>query len=57
MNIENPEISRTLAKLIQEVPFEGRLAFMEDARKHSDMEEFVRELKKNKRKYWGKYTK
>lgn len=40
MDFENPEISRELALLIQDVPFEQRATFRAFAQKASSMEVF-----------------
>lgn len=49
MNINEPEVSRTLAALIQGVQFEDRDSFIEDAKEALNMEAFMKGMTKYKR--------
>ena len=47
MNINEPEISRTLAILIQPVVSEDRRKFIAQARKAKDIDSFIKQVMKN----------
>lgn len=46
MNINKPDTSRTLAKLIQMIVFEDRERFIEDAKKAKSLEQFAKTIGK-----------
>ncbi len=48
MDINKPDTSRTLAKLIQMIAFEDRDRFIEDAKKAQSLEQFAKAIGKYK---------